>query len=1095
MKDLSAVGINDEVYNVKAYGAKGDDSTADHVALQAAMDAAWRAGGGQVVVPKGIYRIMQHPMRMRQNVRITLQPGAEIHSYNDASSMFWNGDGSQNRAGWTGHGNLVVDGGVYDMRRSPMTHGCTVQVTGGTDAPAGGTSQSWTVTNNSSSDNRGFPQVPFYIYDPAAPSETMQVTAVTNTTSANLTWQVTRGAKSTSPVTHSAGFAIRNQDMTLASDTFTRSNTSAPHTLGVMDTGQTWFDETSRGTGDQGSGGIGITSNTASAAVAGTNISTVFGWPDGAVSVTIPTVGNAGLVFRVKDSQNYWAYFRHTDGNARLTYYVNGTETVVTPTATQAISNGNTLKVVFYGATVKAYVGTTLTHDTTDSYHTANRKTGILIYDTTARLDAFVSSASLWADDFNRSNSASSLGTASSNIGWTAQSGTLGISSNVAYAPGAGTNISTVPVTQETNVECIMTTTGNAGIVFRYKDTSNYWAYVRHTDGNARLIKVVGGSTTVITPAATQAVAANNILRVTVNGGHIRTYVNQTKTHDTSTTTTWESDHYQEKNAGIIIYDTSARLDRFDTTVAWGGSVSGACFNFGHGENILFRDVTIRDTSAMSHSVEISGCKNVLADNVVFTGMAPVYGRWSEAFQMDITKSNSYFAAFGPHDNTTNRDVIVRGSSFTRSYMPGTTAWMRGVGSHSATVGAWHDHLRVTDNYFDCGEKSIRSYNWNNCFFRGNTISSGTGIEVRVIDPSDTSDTINTAGTQTSASQGIYSAEIEGNIITCDGSTSGSVAAINVTGVTSGHTNGVVIRGNDIRSTTCGGIYVDFSDNCNISNNMINSTAATDSGTHGIRINTCTETVLNGNSLFRIGQNGVYVTGGSTKIRLFNNYVHGANRDNSSRSCFRVDATNTDDITFSGNSTQLWGSGTEPLFGLVVASPATNVRRLQNDFDAGTSGSVSLNGSSDTGNSNYAEVASDLTGLTATSYTDVTGLSIALNTTGLYRFKAHIIWRRTTGSGTFRLGITGPTASLVSYTVTYLTAAGTGTTTTHGASAYLQNTSFVTPGVTNVSYTAVIEGYIKTTATGNLKVQYAGGTTPTMAIWTPSILMVERVTL
>ncbi|RCW44219.1 glycosyl hydrolase family 28-related protein [Paenibacillus prosopidis] len=45
------------LYNVKAYGAKGDGVTADQVAIQAAIDACTAAGGGVVYAPPGTYFI------------------------------------------------------------------------------------------------------------------------------------------------------------------------------------------------------------------------------------------------------------------------------------------------------------------------------------------------------------------------------------------------------------------------------------------------------------------------------------------------------------------------------------------------------------------------------------------------------------------------------------------------------------------------------------------------------------------------------------------------------------------------------------------------------------------------------------------------------------------------------------------------------------------------------------------------------------------------------------------------------------------------------------------------------------------------------
>ena len=44
-------------FNVKAYGAKGDGVTDDTDAIQAAIDACCKAGGGTVFIPNGIYRL------------------------------------------------------------------------------------------------------------------------------------------------------------------------------------------------------------------------------------------------------------------------------------------------------------------------------------------------------------------------------------------------------------------------------------------------------------------------------------------------------------------------------------------------------------------------------------------------------------------------------------------------------------------------------------------------------------------------------------------------------------------------------------------------------------------------------------------------------------------------------------------------------------------------------------------------------------------------------------------------------------------------------------------------------------------------------
>jgi hypothetical protein len=74
---------------------------------------------------------------------------------------------------------------------------------GGTTAPAAGTSETWTVTSSA-----GFPAAvtgisQFRVADKALPSEIMIVTSVSGTT-----WTVTRGAESTTPVAHAANWTV-----------------------------------------------------------------------------------------------------------------------------------------------------------------------------------------------------------------------------------------------------------------------------------------------------------------------------------------------------------------------------------------------------------------------------------------------------------------------------------------------------------------------------------------------------------------------------------------------------------------------------------------------------------------------------------------------------------------------------------------------------------------------------------------------------------------------------------------------------------------------------------------------------------------------
>ena len=64
------------VYNVRDYGAKGDGIALDTAAVQAAIDACSRDGGGTVVVPAGVFQV--GTLELKSNVTFHIAAAGKI---------------------------------------------------------------------------------------------------------------------------------------------------------------------------------------------------------------------------------------------------------------------------------------------------------------------------------------------------------------------------------------------------------------------------------------------------------------------------------------------------------------------------------------------------------------------------------------------------------------------------------------------------------------------------------------------------------------------------------------------------------------------------------------------------------------------------------------------------------------------------------------------------------------------------------------------------------------------------------------------------------------------------------------------------------
>lgn len=380
-----------------------------------------------------------------------------------------------------------------------------------------------------------------------------------------------------------------------------------------------------------------------------------------------------------------------------------------------------------------------------------------------------------------------------------------------------------------------------------------------------------------------------------------------------------------------------------------GLTASAMCISIGHARNVTIRGLEIRDLPGY-HGIELNSTKNGLVENCRFRGYVDPGSRdFSEAVQIDLAKGSAEFGGFGPYDNTVCQDIEVRGCYFGASGTAGTTAWPRGVGSHSATVGTRHKRIRIIDNSFEgLLQYAVVNYAYDDTIIADNTISGcGSGIRIRSIISADAADSTNLAGVVTNASQTMSNVAITGNTITGGGSYDDAILLF---GESTGRIVGAEITGNiiDTVGASENGIRVQYADQYTVATNTIRSVGGTgisqeqvtggvvgpnriySVGASGISCDTGTGIQIAGNTVREAGVNGIHVLSGSD-IQVQNNYVKGASRTASGSWGIRC-STSVDALLITGNKIRKFGSGNEVAAGIGITSTCTNVKRYGNDL-------------------------------------------------------------------------------------------------------------------------------------------------------------------
>jgi hypothetical protein len=102
--EQSTADLGTKVYNIRDFGAKGDGKTIDTAALQAAIDACNKDGGGTVLVPSGIFVIGTTELKSNVTLHIaangTLLGSAEGKQYHAVDAIPLTGDTTLRDGNW-----------------------------------------------------------------------------------------------------------------------------------------------------------------------------------------------------------------------------------------------------------------------------------------------------------------------------------------------------------------------------------------------------------------------------------------------------------------------------------------------------------------------------------------------------------------------------------------------------------------------------------------------------------------------------------------------------------------------------------------------------------------------------------------------------------------------------------------------------------------------------------------------------------------------------------------------------------------------------------------------------------------------------------
>ena len=159
-----------------------------------------------------------------------------------------------------------------------------------------------------------------------------------------------------------------------------------------------------------------------------------------------------------------------------------------------------------------------------------------------------------------------------------------------------------------------------------------------------------------------------------------------------------------------------------DGNTGYGSVKAFSSIRMGHLHDLWVKNVDFKD-NYNCHMLELGGIKNVTIEGCSFH---EYYGqKYKEAIQFDVLNNANLFDGYAPFDDTPCDNVIIRNNSF--------YDLMRGLGSHSATLGKYYTNFYIADNTFNnIYDTAIIMQNYRCCSIENNSMTGvGCGIDFK----------------------------------------------------------------------------------------------------------------------------------------------------------------------------------------------------------------------------------------------------------------------------------------------------------------------------------------------------------------------------